>query len=98
MERRTIQVSGIVQGVGFRPFVHGLAVRHRLAGFVRNDIGSVMIEVEGESQALDLFLSELAEKPPPLAHIENICWQRQPPRGDRSFRIEASKTDGAEQV
>ena len=48
MERREITVQGIVQGVGFRPFVHGLASQYQLNGFVKNRAGSVLIEVEGE--------------------------------------------------
>ena len=47
MERRAITVLGIVQGVGFRPFVHGLASRLGLGGFVKNQAGRVLIEVEG---------------------------------------------------
>ena len=56
MDRRAIAISGIVQGVGFRPFVHGLATRLRLSGFIRNVTGGVLIEVEGEPQVLDRFL------------------------------------------
>ena len=55
MQRRAIEISGIVQGVGFRPFVYTLAARHNLGGFVRNRAGLVVIEVEGEAAALDLF-------------------------------------------
>ena len=51
MERRAIAVQGIVQGVGFRPFVYGLASRHRLRGFVKNHTGGVLIEVEGHGRA-----------------------------------------------
>ena len=54
--RRSIAVEGVVQGVGFRPFVHGLASRLGLGGFVCNRAGGVLIEVEGESQALERFL------------------------------------------
>ena len=53
MERRAIQIRGIVQGVGFRPFVYDLASRLQLHGFVRNHAGTVRIEVEGPSASLE---------------------------------------------
>jgi hydrogenase maturation protein HypF len=98
MERRAIVVRGIVQGVGFRPFVYGLATRLRLGGFVKNQTGSVLIEVEGKPPALDGFLAELADHPPPLALIEHLSWEGRPPRGEGGFRIETSEADAASQV
>lgn len=98
MERRAILIRGLVQGVGFRPFVYGLAVRHGLHGFVRNESGSVLIEVEGEPSSLERFLSELSELPPPLAHIESLAWERRESRGEGRFRIEPSGADGASPV
>jgi hydrogenase maturation protein HypF len=89
-ERRGIAVQGIVQGVGFRPFVHGLAARLGLAGLVRNRTGGVWIEVEGDTTALDRFYAELSQHPPPLARIAGISWESQDVRGDGRFRIEAS--------
>lgn len=98
MERRSIAVRGIVQGVGFRPFVYGLAGQLGLRGFVRNRAGEVLIEVEGPPSALDRFLDRISVDPPPLAHIEDLSWTVE--RGQESalpdeprFRIEAS--DGA---
>ncbi len=91
MDRRAIAISGIVQGVGFRPFVYGLATDLRLNGFVRNSSGSVLIEVEGDPQNLDQFLNALASRPPPLARIDRLRWSVQPPRGDSTFRIERSQ-------
>jgi hydrogenase maturation protein HypF len=98
MERRVIIVRGIVQGVGFRPFVYNLATRLKLGGFVRNQTGTVHIEVEGEAAALDGFLSVLAAKPPPLAQIEHLSWERQPAQGERDFRIEASDADASSPI
>lgn len=95
MDRRAIAVSGIVQGVGFRPFVHGLAERLGLHGFVRNESGGVQIEVEGEAGSLDRFLVELREQPPPLAQIDEVRWTSRPPSGDASFRIDPSCGDTA---
>jgi hydrogenase maturation protein HypF len=98
MERRAVAVQGVVQGVGFRPFVYGLASRLHLRGFVKNRTGGVLIEVEGEVPSLDRFLTELVAGPPPLAHIDRLSWERRPPRGDRLFHIEPSEADGAAAV
>lgn len=98
VERRAISVCGMVQGVGFRPFVHGLAARFHLAGFVRNDPGGVSIEVEGESPSLDRFLVELTTSPPPLARIDRLEWRSCPPRGDERFCIHASSLGGPSQI
>jgi hydrogenase maturation protein HypF len=98
--RRSIAVEGVVQGVGFRPFVHGLASRLGLGGFVCNRAGGVLIEVEGESQALERFLEEVRQRPPPLARIEEITWLESPPRGEARFHIEESSAEpgGAVQI
>lgn len=98
MERRAITVRGIVQGVGFRPFVYNLAVRLGLFGFVKNQTGTLFIEVEGEATALDCFLFELTERPPPLALIEELSWQPLPPLGERQFCIADSQADAASPV
>jgi hydrogenase maturation protein HypF len=95
MERRAIAVQGVVQGVGFRPFVFGLASRLKLRGFVKNRSGGVLIEVEGDSQSLDSFLRALSERPPRLAQIDAISWQRQSMRGEREFRIESSDNESS---
>lgn len=92
MPRRMIEVTGIVQGVGFRPFVYNLATSHQLCGFVRNESGRVLIEAEGEESALDQFLAKLVAQPPPLACIESVSWKEQAIRGDTRFRIETSET------
>ncbi|MEP0763217.1 MAG: acylphosphatase, partial [Chloroflexota bacterium] len=56
---RRIHVSGVVQGVGFRPFIYGLAQRHALSGWVRNSSAGVDIEVEGPPAALDAFIAAI---------------------------------------
>ena len=66
MERRAIVVTGVVQGVGFRPFVHRLAGRCQLHGSVKNHSGSVLIEVEGEPSSLDVFLDRAVRPTAPL--------------------------------
>ncbi len=67
-----IEVTGIVQGVGFRPFVHNLAERHSLGGYVLNSPDGVVIEVEGEKEALEDFIYDLEHNAPPLSRIVEI--------------------------
>ncbi|HYT89670.1 MAG TPA: carbamoyltransferase HypF, partial [Gemmataceae bacterium] len=98
MERLAIVVRGIVQGVGFRPFVHNLATRLDLGGFVKNRAGLVVIEVEGPAPALHSFLSELADRPPPLAQIEHLSWEGCPTQGKGDFRIQPSDADAVSPV
>src|SRR5438067_201768 len=88
--RRSIAVTGVVQGVGFRPYVHSLASRLGLSGFVRNRAGGVIIEVEGAADALDRVGSELRGRRPPLARIEELSCEERQPRGEAGFRIDRS--------
>lgn len=85
-----MEVQGIVQGVGFRPFIYALALRHGLAGWVCNDIEGVQIEVEGEPEALDAFLCAVTEEAPPLAVIESLCWQACGVQNVQGFQIAQS--------
>lgn len=87
--RAAVQIEGVVQGVGFRPFVYECAVRHGLAGWVRNDGRGVQIEVEGERARLVSFLSSLAS-PPPLARVIRQQVSYLPPVGYKGFEIRAS--------
>ena len=59
-----IIVKGVVQGVGFRPFIHRLAVAHNLAGWVLNSRGGVIIEVEGEGETITHFYSQISHRGP----------------------------------
>lgn len=93
-ERRAIRVTGIVQGVGFRPFVHGLAVRLGLAGFVGNDERGVVVEAEGPGSALDALERALAEGPP-AALVTGVTAGRIAPRGGRGFAIVPSASHGS---
>lgn len=95
VERRAFDVLGIVQGVGFRPFVHALATRLDLRGFVANRGGRVEIEAEGTPEALAAFERELSASAPPLARVDSIRTHPVPLRGDAGFRIAASRDDGA---
>jgi hydrogenase maturation protein HypF len=87
----SISVRGIVQGVGFRPFVYGLAVKHNLKGWVHNTSEDVRIEVEGDAKAVEQFGLELETKAPPLAHIEGVTIEYRPPLGYKSFEIRHSQ-------
>ncbi len=69
---RRLRVRGVVQGVGFRPFVYRSAQRLGLVGWVRNDGGGVEIEVEGSAVLLDAFAQCLAGEAPPLARVDSI--------------------------
>jgi len=89
--RRGISVRGIVQGVGFRPFVYALARRYGLSGTVRNDAEGVSIQVEGTPDDLERFVRALEEDAPPLAVVESVLWQPLATLGDREFRIEESR-------
>ena len=87
----SIHVDGIVQGVGFRPFVYGLATKYSIVGWVRNTSAGVDIFLDGPRQTLESFLLELKESAPPLAHIDGIQIDWQPASGFREFKIVESK-------
>ncbi len=89
--RREVSVQGIVQGVGFRPFVYALARRRGLTGLVRNDAEGVHVEVEGTPEELELFLREIEEEAPPLAVVEAVAWRPLAALGEMEFRIEESR-------
>ena len=82
-----IHITGIVQGVGFRPFVYGLAKRYELNGWVRNTSAGVDIEVDGEQEILDAFVKALRDEAPPLSRIDELSASFQAPNGFRSFDI-----------
>jgi hydrogenase maturation protein HypF len=88
--RKQIRVHGIVQGVGFRPFVYNLAKRLGLTGYVLNSSAGVLIEVEGDTALLDCFVRELRESPPPLAQIEDIAVANLEPAEYKAFVIRES--------
>ena len=67
-----IVITGVVQGVGFRPFIYKLAHTNGLQGWVRNTSGSVEIEIEGPKSNIEAFLVDLKKNSPPAARIKNI--------------------------
>jgi hydrogenase maturation protein HypF len=94
VSRRRFRVRGVVQGVGFRPFVYGLATQRALGGFVLNDGEGVVVEAEGEEVALDEFAEALRAEAPELARVDQVVAERLGPRGDRAFRIVESRPNG----
>ncbi len=85
-----ISVRGVVQGVGFRPFIYQLAARHDLRGWVCNTSEDVRIEVEGEARDIERFLRGLREQAPPLSHIEDIAVRLGTPENYEKFEIRHS--------
>jgi hydrogenase maturation protein HypF len=90
LQRRRLDIAGVVQGVGFRPFVHRVASEHGLSGFVRNTPAGVTIEAEGPSAALDAFSEELVAGAPPLARVAEVTTRGLPVSRDDGFAIVAS--------
>ncbi|MFO7975065.1 MAG: carbamoyltransferase HypF [Candidatus Hydrogenedentota bacterium] len=93
-----ITVFGAVQGVGFRPFVYGLATRLGLSGYVLNQPRGVTLELEGPRETIDAFLAELESSPPPLARIEHIDKKDIAALGETGFRIRESGATGERTV
>ncbi|HXF56486.1 MAG TPA: carbamoyltransferase HypF [Actinomycetota bacterium] len=96
--RARVRVQGIVQGVGFRPYVYSLATALGLGGQVRNDTFGVLIEVEGEEDAVAEFVARLPRQAPPLALIEALATDPVPPQGETSFAIVESEGGGERQT
>jgi hydrogenase maturation protein HypF len=93
-----IRVRGVVQGVGFRPFVFRLAQANTLAGWVLNDEEGVEIHLEGARPALDEFVRSLVVQPPPAASIHAIDVQAAQPAGLKEFSIRKSRLRGRPSV
>ena len=85
-----ILVNGIVQGVGFRPFIYNLAIRYQLVGWVRNTSSGVEIEVSGPSHQLENFLTSIKEEAPPLSRIESLEHEAIQRDGFEDFQIHGS--------
>jgi len=96
--RKHIQVRGIVQGVGFRPFVYNAAKALGLAGFVFNSSAGVTIEVEGPASAVEAFLTTLRTGPPALSEVANVAVSGCDLRGEAEFLILHSQQEAGEFV
>ncbi len=92
MNALSIHITGIVQGVGFRPFVYNLATGLGLTGWVRNTSAGVDIALEGETPVLDEFVQRLRAEAPPLAHLDEVEVSPRDPSGYQTFEIEHSES------
>jgi hydrogenase maturation protein HypF len=88
--RRAVRVRGVVQGVGFRPFVYSLASELGLTGEVSNDSDGVLAEVQGEPVDVEAFCRRVDDDAPPLAVVESVTWVEQPVRAGAGFTIATS--------
>jgi len=95
LQARRLQVNGIVQGVGFRPFVYQLALRHGLKGEVANTSAGVSIHIEGPAEQIRAFESDLTDKSPPLAHIVEVSGWPEALQNFTEFSIAPSRGDTA---
>ncbi len=89
-QRAQLLIHGVVQGVGFRPYVYQLARQHGLTGFVMNSTAGVVIEIEGAPDVLDAFVLALTAQAPPLVEIRDVARTALPVAGDREFVIRPS--------
>jgi len=87
-----IDIQGVVQGVGFRPYIYNLAVEHGLSGYVGNNSDGVEIEVEGPSKSVDAFLAELPARKPPLSFLSDLKVSNVPARSATAMEIRPSRS------
>ena len=88
MRRAIVELSGLVQGVGFRYKVDKIAQRHPVRGTVRNlPSGEVEIDIEGDDDAVEAFIREVLENPPRLSRVEGVKRTSAEPRGALDFRV-----------
>ena len=98
LNRKKLLVTGVVQGVGFRPFVYRLAKLHGLAGWVCNTSTCVEIEVEGSPASLNAFIHQLRRDAPNLAQVDSVVAQEAEPAGQEGFAILESRRLAATQA
>lgn len=94
MIARRLEINGIVQGVGFRPFVYGLAAAWRVSGHIANTSAGVIIHAEGDPGAVDAFCRDITQKAPPLSRIIEISTQSANIEGWKTFAIISSSPGG----
>ena len=91
IQARKIKIRGVVQGVGFRPFVYQLALKNHLKGHVFNTSGDVTIILEGMERDIESFIRQLKDSPPPQSRIESISVEEEPVEGLKRFEIRDSR-------
>ena len=97
-QRLHIEVRGVVQGVGLRPFLHRLALSQGIRGWARNTLSGVELEAEGAPEDLRAFLGEIRESPPPRARVEELVFgEPLPPAGYGEFSILPSRAAPGEE-
>ena len=89
---RKLEITGVVQGVGFRPFVYQLAQRYELNGFTLNDTAGVSVELEGEEGNIQAFMKALKSELPPLSRIDTLSSKASEYVGHTDFKILQSET------
>ena len=89
-KRFFIYIQGIVQGVGFRPYIYNLALSYKLKGWVNNTSEGVYIEIEGDEQSTASFINDVPQKAPPLSQIESITVEEKPLHNYTDFDINRS--------
>ena len=95
MEKRfRLLIKGIVQGVGFRPFLYRSAKKYNLCGLVKNTSRGVILEVEGSEKSIKEFISYIINDPPPLSLIENYESREIKRQYSKEFEILSSEDDG----
>ena len=87
-----VRVSGVVQGVGFRPFIYNLARRHGLSGTVLNNSRGVEIHIEGRRTSISAFVAAIRDEAPAAARVDDVQVAEEPLEGFADFRILASET------
>jgi hydrogenase maturation protein HypF len=90
VNRLRLKINGIVQGVGFRPFIYRMAKSLQITGFVRNQSDGVLIEIEGHRKSIEKFKRKIKEDLPPLAQISHLSVTCIEPAGDTEFKIQSS--------
>ena len=96
--RLRVEIEGAVQGVGFRPFVYRLATDEALGGWVLNDARGILLEVEGDEEAVRRFRKRLLEEPPPRARVVAVRERDLAPAGEAAFEIRFSREGGVKTV
>lgn len=91
MKRAEIRITGIVQGIGFRPFIYNLAQKHSIRGWVLNNEKGVFIDAEGDDRNIDRFIQNIPNMAPPLSRIETFQVNYLEPFGYRLFKIKKSE-------
>jgi len=92
--RVRLLIKGIVQGVGFRPFLYRSAQKYKLLGFVKNTLQGVILEVEGNERDIKDFIPYILNHPPPLSLIESVETQELPVQFSKTFEIVSSEETG----